>query len=504
MPYDGATNYIDGRWMPAVSGETFQSRNPACAEQVIGRFARSCKVDVAHAVDSAKRAFPKWRATPAPARGAILQRMGRLLEERKEELARQMVAEMGKVLVEARGDVQEAIDMAYYIAAFGRMPSGQVVPSEREDIFCMGRRVPVGVVGAITPWNFPIAIPSWKIFPALLAGNTVVLKPAEDTPGLAAAFVEMLAEAGIPDGVVNLVTGFGEEAGAALAEHPGVDVVSFTGSTEVGRGIARRCGELMKRVSCELGGKNAIVVLEGANIELAVKGALWSAFGTSGQRCTAASRIIVQKAIKKEFRDALVARTQALRIGCGLDPVNEIGPVINEKQLARIHSYIEIGRNEGAKVLTGGRVLSEPEFAGGFFYAPTVLDNVCPRMRVAQEEIFGPVTGLIEVASFEDALVAANSTSYGLSLSLYTSDIRRAFRGIDELDSGIVYVNLPTTGAEIQLPFGGVKETGNGHREAGWTAMDYCTEWKAVYVNYSGASDLVRAQIDTQSEKKAA
>lgn len=498
MQSDGATNYIDGKWSQARSGETFESRNPACVDQVLGRFARSRESDIADAVLAASRRFPQWRATPAPARAAILARMGRLLEDRKEELARQMVAEMGKVLVEARGDVQEAIDMAYYIAAFGRMPDGQVVPSERPDIFCMARRVPVGVVGLITPWNFPIAIPSWKMFPALLAGNTIVFKPAEDTPGLAVSFIEMLVEAGIPAGVVNLVTGFGEEAGAALVEHPEVAAISFTGSTDTGRIIASRCGELMKRVSCELGGKNAIVVLDDADIELAVKGALWSAFGTSGQRCTAASRLIVQSGVKKPFRDALIARTQSLKIGDGLDPATEIGPVVNRSQLERIHSYMEVAHMEGAKVLTGGRILSEPEFAAGCFYAPTVLDNVTPHMRVAQEEIFGPVTGIIEVDSFEQALEAANSTSYGLSLSLYTADIHRAFQGIDNLDAGIVYVNLPTSGAEIQLPFGGVKNTGNGHREAGWTAMDYCTEWKSVYINYSGASDLVRAQIDTQ------
>jgi aldehyde dehydrogenase (NAD+) len=409
-----------------------------------------------------------------------------------------MVAEMGKVLIEARGDVQEAIDMAYYVAGMGRMPDGHVVPSERPDIFCMARRVPVGVVGLITPWNFPIAIPSWKMFPALLAGNTIVFKPAEDTPGLAVSFVEMLAEAGIPSGVVNLVTGIGEEAGAAVVDHPGVAAISFTGSTHTGRHIASRCGELMKRVSCELGGKNAIVVLDDANIELAVKGALWSAFGTSGQRCTAASRLIVQRGIKKQFRDALISRTQALKIGDGLDPATEVGPVVNRSQLDRIHSYMDVAHNEGAKVLTGGRILSEPEFAGGCYYMPTVLDNVTPQMRVAQEEIFGPVTGIIEVESFEQAIAAANSTSYGLSLSLYTGDVQRAFQGIDQLEAGIVYVNLPTSGAEIQLPFGGVKNTGNGHREAGWTAMDYCTEWKSVYINYSGANELVRAQIDTQ------
>jgi acyl-CoA reductase-like NAD-dependent aldehyde dehydrogenase len=496
--HDGKTNYIGGEWRAARSGQIFESIDPARTDEVLGRYARSQQEDVEAAVAAASAAFPAWRRLPAPARGAILTRMGRLMEARKEELARRMVQEMGKVLVEARGDVQEAIDMAHYIAAFGRLPNGSVVPSEREDIFCMAQRVPVGVVGLITPWNFPIAIPSWKMFPALLAGNTVVFKPAEDTPGLGVTFVELLIEAGIPPGVVNIVTGYGSEAGAALVEAPGVATISFTGSTEVGRRIAGRCGQLMKRVSCELGGKNAIVVLEDANLELALKGALWSAFGTAGQRCTAASRLIVQRGVKARFRDALVDRTKALRMGAGADPAAEIGPVVNRKQLERIHGYVEIGRAEGAKVLTGGRVLDEAEFARGCFYAPTILDRVEIGMRVAQEEIFGPVTGLIEVGSLDEAIAAANSTPYGLSLSLYTRDVHRAFRAMQELEAGIVYINLPTSGAEIQLPFGGVKQTGNGHREAGWMAMDYCTEWKSVYVNYAETAELVRAQIDTQ------
>ncbi|MCS6777542.1 MAG: aldehyde dehydrogenase family protein [Chloroherpetonaceae bacterium] len=499
----GRTNYIGGEWRPAVSGETFVSVNPARTEEVLGTYARSQAEDVAAAVAAAQAAYPEWRRTPAPARGAILFRMGQLLEQHKESLARQMVHEMGKVLVEARGDVQEAIDMAYYMAAFGRLPNGYLVPSERPDMFCAAQRVPVGVVGMITPWNFPIAIPSWKMFPALLAGNTVVLKPAEDTPGLAVRFVELLVEAGIPPGVVNLVTGYGPEAGAALVESPGVAVISFTGSTEVGRLIAGRCGQLMKRVSCELGGKNAIVVLDDADLELALKGALWSAFGTAGQRCTAASRLLVHRSVKAQFRDALVERTRALRIGVGIDPEAQIGPVINREQLERIHQYVQIGQSEGATLLVGGRILDEPEFRPGCFYAPTVFDNMHMDMRIAQEEIFGPVTGIVEVNNLEDAITKANATQYGLSLSLYTRDVHRAFRAMQELEAGLVYINLPTSGAEIQLPFGGVKQTGNGNREAGWTAMDYCTEWKSIYVNYSSASELIRAQIDTQPDGQA-
>ena len=497
MQFDGATNFIDGQWQPALSGRTFPSTNPADDRDTIGVFARGEAADVAIAVEAATRALPAWRKLPAPSRGAILTRMGRLMEAQKEELSLQMVREMGKVLTEARGDVQEAIDMAFHIAAFGRLPMGYTVPSERADMFCMAQRVPIGVAGLITPWNFPIAIPSWKMFPALLAGNTVVLKPAEDTPGLAASFVDLLTQAGAPSGVVNLVTGFGEEAGAALVEHPGVGVISFTGSTETGRTIAGRCGQSMKRVSCELGGKNAIVVMDDASVDLAVKGALWSAFGTAGQRCTAASRLIVHRSAKAKFRDALVDQTRALKMGVGADPDTQIGPVVNRTQLARIHDYVGIGVGEGAKVLTGGKILDEGDYARGSFYAPTIFDDMTLDMRVAQEEIFGPVTGIVEVGSLEEALYAANATQYGLSLSLYTRDVTRAFRAIEELEAGIVYINLPTSGAEIQLPFGGVKNTGNGHREAGAGAMDYCTEWKSVYVNYSNSEELVRAQIDT-------
>ena len=496
--YDGKTNLIGGEWSSAQDGQTFESRNPARTHEALGLFARSKGPDVEAAVAAAAKAYPDWRRTPAPVRGAALFRMGQLLEREKERLSRLMVDEMGKVLIEARGDVQEAIDMAYYIAAFGRMPNGSVVPSERAAMYCTAQRVPVGVVGLITPWNFPIAIPSWKMFPALLAGNTVVLKPAEDTPALAVEFVQLSIEAGIPAGVVNLVTGYGAEAGAALVESPGVSTISFTGSTEVGRQIASRCGQLMKRVSCELGGKNAIVVMDDANVELALKGALWSAFGTAGQRCTAASRLIVHRDVKRKFRDELVDRTRAIRMGVGIDPEAQIGPVINRKQLERIHRYVGIGQAEGAKTLIGGNILTEGVFGDGCFYAPTVLDEMTLSMRVAQEEIFGPVTGIIEVGSLEEAIDAANATQYGLSLSLYTQNVSRAFRAMQELEAGLVYINLPTSGAEIQLPFGGTKNTGNGHREAGWMAMDYCTEWKSVYVNFAESAELVRAQIDTQ------
>jgi alpha-ketoglutaric semialdehyde dehydrogenase len=494
-------NYIGGKWVKARSGQTFASTNPANEGEVIGHFALSGPDDVKDAVDAAAKAFPEWRKTPAPYRAELLMRAGRLLETRKEEIARTMVREMGKVLKEARGDVQEAIDMAYYMAGEGRRLMGATVPSELPNKFAMAVRAPMGVVGVITPWNFPVAIPSWKMFPALVAGNTVVFKPATDTPMCALMLVEVLIEAGFPPGVVNFVTGGGGKVGMALVEDPRVRCISITGSTPVGKQVAGRCGELMKRISCELGGKNAICVMEDADVDLAVEGALWGAFGTAGQRCTAASRIIVHKARYKEFADKLVARTKALKLGNGLEQDIDVGPVVNKSQLESVHEYVEIGKKEGATLLCGGNILKDGDYSKGFFHEPTVFGDVKPTMRIAQEEIFGPVTAIIPCDNFEQALEIANGTEYGLSLSMYTKDVDRAFTAIEEFESGIVYINAPTIGAEIQLPFGGVKQTGNGHREAGIGGIDQFTEWKAVYIDYSGR--LQKAQIDTHGVSPA-
>ena len=462
---------------------------------MIGVFPRSDARDVAAAVEAAARAFPAWRRTPQPARGDVLRRAALILRKRKEDLARLMTREMGKVLVEARGDVQEAIDMADYMAGEGRRPNGETVPSELTDKMCFAWREPIGVVGLITPWNFPVAIPSWKLFPALVAGNAIVLKPAEDTPLCAARLVEALLEAGLPPGVVNVVHGIGEEAGAALVAHQDVRAISFTGSGEVGRLVAAEAGRQLKRVSLELGGKNAIVVLDDADLDLALDGAVWAAFGTTGQRCTAASRMIVHQKVLGDFTERLRARAERLEIGDGLRDGVEVGPIVNDKQLRRVHSYTEVGVAEGARLVTGGAVLDTGELARGHFYAPTIFDGVAPGMRIAQEEIFGPTVSVIAAGSPEEALDAANATAYGLSLSIYTRDLNRAFRAMRELQAGIVYVNAPTIGAEIQLPFGGIKGTGNGHREAGTTALEQFSEWKSVYVDYSGR--LQRAQIDS-------
>ena len=489
-------NYIDGEWKTAIKGETFESTNPARRSEVVGIFQRSTAADVTLAVDAAVRARAMWRSVPLPERGDLLYRVARLLEERKEELARLETREMGKVLKEGRGDVQEAIDMATYIAGEGRRFFGHTIPSELRNKFCMTVRQPLGVVGLITPWNFPIAIPCWKLMPALLCGNTVVFKPAEDTPACATRLVEILIEAGIPKGVVNLVTGYGEEAGEPLLHDPRVSAISFTGSTDVGRHIAETCGRNLKRVSLEMGGKNAIVVMNDADIDLAIDGAVWGGFGTSGQRCTAASRLIVQRGVLKDVQERLVARAEALRVGEGLDSAIDMGPVVNQTQLERVHSYTGVGTAEGAKLLTGGRILTDAGLGEGNFYAPTIFGDVTPTMRIAQEEIFGPTVSVMPVDTFEDALAVANSTNFGLSLAIYTHDVNRAFRAINELEAGIVYVNAPTIGAEIQLPFGGIKGTGNGHREAGPSAIEEYSEVKSVFIDYSG--QLQRAQIDNR------
>ena len=487
-------NYINGKWIEAKSGKTFENRNPADRRDLIGLFPASGPEDVEEAVSAARNAFGEWRLVPAPKRGEILYRVGELLRQRKEEIARAMTREMGKVLKETRGDVQEGIDTAYYTAGEGRRLFGETTPSELPDKFAMSVRVPVGVCGLITPWNFPMAIPTWKIFPALLCGNTVVLKPAEDTPHTAVKLFEILEEAGVPPGVANLVHGVGEEAGAALVRHRDVRLISFTGSTAVGREIAAVCGQSLKRVSLEMGGKNGQIVMEDADLKLALEGALWGAFGTTGQRCTATSRLILHRQIKKELTDMLVERAEKIKIGDGLDESVEMGPLINEAAREKVHGYIQIGKEEGARLLTGGTVYEEGKRRQGYFYRPTLFDRVTPDMRIAQEEIFGPVLSVIEVQSFEQAIEVLNGTPYGLSSSIYTRDVGRAFRALRDIEAGITYINGPTIGAEVHLPFGGVKETGNGHREAGTTVYDIFSEWKSVYIDYSGR--LQKAQID--------
>jgi alpha-ketoglutaric semialdehyde dehydrogenase len=487
-------NYINGEWIEARGGRAIENRNPANTDEMIGMFPASSREDVALAVEAAQAAYQKWRLTPAPKRGEILFRAAEILLQRKEDYARQMTQEMGKVLAETRGDVQEAVDMTYLMAGEGRRQFGQTTPSELPNKFAMAVRMPVGVAGLITPWNFPMAIPSWKVMPALVCGNAVVLKPAGDTPLSTYNLTQALEEAGLPRGVLNVVFGTGQQVGSAILNHPGVTLVSFTGSTEVGRIVSQACAPAFKKCHLEMGGKNIIIVMNDANLDLAVDGAIWGGFGTTGQRCTAASRLAVHKSVYREFVEKFVARAKALRVGDGLNPSTEMGPCINEQQLHTVMSYVEIGRNEGAKLATGGHRLQGGALARGWFHEPTVFIDCDPKMRVCQEEIFGPVVCLIPFDRFDDALAIANGVSYGLSASIYTRNVNNAFRAQRDLETGIVYVNAPTIGAEVHLPFGGTKNTGNGHRESGLAALDFYSDWKTLYIDYSDR--LQRAQID--------
>ncbi len=488
-------NLIGGRWIPSKTGKTFPNINPARTDDVVGEFQASNAEDVDAAVSAAAEAWKTWRLVPAPKRAEILYRAGALLAERKEQYARDMTREMGKVLAETRGDVQEAIDTAFYMAGEGRRLFGQTTPSELQNKFAMSVRMPVGVCGMIAPWNFPMAIPSWKLLPALVCGNTCVIKPAHETPLSTLNLVQALVDAGLPPGVVNVVTGSGSQVGMPLVEHPLVRAISFTGSSEVGRLVGQTAAAHYKPCSLEMGGKNAMIVLEDANLDLALDGALWGAFGTTGQRCTATSRIIVHRSIAQEFTARLAARAEALKIGDGLDESVQMGPQINRQQIETSTHYCKIAREEGAQILTGGHPLSHGALANGHFFAPTVVAGVTSGMRIAQEEVFGPVVSVLKCADFDEAIEIANNIPYGLSTAIYTRDVNRAFRAIRDLEAGITYVNAPTIGAEVHLPFGGVKQTGNGHREGGIGAIDFYTTWKSVYVDFS--DKLQRAQIDT-------
>ena len=487
-------NYIDGEWTDARSNSATENRNPANSDDLVGMFPASNAEDVSRAVEAAAEAYKKWRLVPAPKRAEILYRAAELLVRRKEEFARDMTREMGKVLAETRGDVQEAIDMTYYMAGEGRRQFGKTTPSELPNKVAMCVRQPIGPCGLITPWNFPMAIPSWKLMPALVLGNTAVIKPAQETPLSVYNLLEVLNEAGIPRGVVNLVSGAGSVCGQAMLKHPEVKVVSFTGSTEVGIRVSEACAPLLRPCHLELGGKNIILVMDDANLDLAVDGCIWGGFGTTGQRCTAASRVGVQKRIYREFMDRFTARAKALKVGDGLDPTTDMGPAISKKQLETVMQYVEIGKNEGAKLAAGGHRLEGGAYAKGWFHEPTIFADVAPTMRIAQEEIFGPVVSVIPVDNLANAIEVANGVAYGLSSAIYTRDVNAAFAAMRDLHTGIVYVNAPTIGAETHLPFGGTKQTGNGHRESGDAALDFYSEWKTIYVDYSDR--LQRAQID--------
>ncbi len=490
-------NYIGGEWVAPTSGDYIENRNPADTRELVGRFPASNADDVNRAVAAAKEAYNGWRKTPAPRRAEILFKAGEILIQRKDEYSRAMTREMGKILKETSGDVQEAIDMTYFIAGEGRRLHGFTTKAELPNKYAMCSREPIGICGLITPWNFPMAIPSWKILPALVCGNTVVIKPAEDTPLSTYNFVDALIDAGLPPGVVNIVSGYGEAAGAALTNHKDVRLISFTGSTETGRIVATAAAQNDKICSLEMGGKNVIMIMEDADLTLAVEGVLWGAFGTSGQRCTAASRVVVHKKVAKKFTDMLVEGAKGLRLGNGLSAKTDIGPVINGEAMSKILGYIEIGKTEDrAKLLCGGNRATKGDLKHGYFIEPTIFGGVKPEMRIAQEEIFGPVVSILECRDLEDAIEIANNVRYGLSASIYTKDVNRAFRAMEDMFTGIFYINASTIGAEVHLPFGGTKATGNGHREGGTQALDIFSEWKSVYVDYSGK--LQRAQIDTE------
>ncbi|HVF41034.1 MAG TPA: aldehyde dehydrogenase family protein [Gemmatimonadaceae bacterium] len=487
-------NFIAGAWVPPDSGEYFQNINPADTKDLIGEFPLSGLTDVNRAVKSAKRGFAQWRATPAPARGDVLRVVGDLLSKRKEEIANAMTREMGKPLTETRGDVQEGIDTAYYAASEGRRLFGRTVPSELRNKWAMSYRRPIGVAGIICPFNFPLAIPTWKMFPALVCGNPCIFKPAEDVPHTGTLLVEILLEAGLPPEVIQLVHGRGEDAGAAIVEHAEIPLISFTGSTAVGSLVGETCGRMHKRLSLEMGGKNAQIVMDDADLDLALEGALWGAFGTTGQRCTATSRLILQKGIHDRFLGMLIDKTRSLKVGDGRRDGTDVGPLINEDSLKKVESYIDIGQADGADLLCGGRRAAGSGLENGNFFEPTIFSRVEPGFRVEQEEIFGPVLCVIRVSSAEEAFAVNNDVKYGLSSSIYTGNVNTAFRALSELDNGITYVNAPTIGAEAHLPFGGVKQTGNGHREGGWQVYEFYSETKVGYADFSGS--LQRAQID--------
>ena len=494
-------NFVNGEWVGSTTGRTFENRNPANREDLVGTFQDSSAEDVDAAIDIAEKAYARWRLVPAPRRADYLYRVGELLRRDKEKIAREMTREMGKVLAETRGDVQEAIDMAYLMAGEGRRLFGVTTPSELPNKFAMAVRMPLGVAGLITPWNFPIAIPAWKTMPALVAGNTVVIKPASLSPLSVIMLAELFEEAGLPPGVFNVVTGGGRQVGEPMLKNDLVKVVSFTGSTDVGREISVACAPNFKHVHLEMGGKNVIIVMDDADLDLAVDGALWGAFGTTGQRCTASSRIVVHDAVYDAFMEKLATRARSMRIGDGLDESVEMGPSVSASQLKTVEKYVQIGIEEGAELVTGGHVLTEEkdgfDYSQGHFHDPTIFGNVKPEMRVAQEEIFGPVTSVLRCSSLEEAIEVSNGVKYGLSSSIYTRDVHNAFVAMRDMYTGLFYVNAPTIGAETHLPFGGTKQTGNGHREAGVAGIDVFTEWKSIYVDYSGS--LQRAQIDNEA-----
>jgi len=485
-------NYINGEWVDSISGETFENRNPSNIDEIIGLFPRSKKEDVDRAISAALSAFNEWKKVPPSERGKILFEAGRIMDFRKKELAEVISKENGKTVNAAMGDVQSGIDMAFFTAGEGRRWYGKTTHSGLRKRFAMTKRYPIGVVGIITSWNFPMAITCWKTFPALLCGNTVVLKSEENTPETTVHFVKILEDAGLPKGVLNLIHGFGPEAGDALVNHPHVSMISFTGSSAVGRIIGTNCARRLAKVSLELGGKNAVIVSDDADLDLAVDGVVVGAFSLSGQRCTATSRVIVHTNIYDTFLEKLITRTSKLKVGPGSDDKSDVTPLISKKQLERVLGYIERSKKEGARILIGGEQLKGGVYDKGYYISPTIIDNVTPEMEIAREEVFGPVLVIFKAGSYEEAIKIHNASSYGLSASLFTKDVNKAFSFFDDVEAGVCYINAPTYGSEPHMPFGGLKNSGLGYREAGWAAIEAFSEVKTLYVDYSAKIQTVQ------------
>jgi methylmalonic acid semialdehyde dehydrogenase len=479
-------NFIGGKWVESASTKHVDNLNPADTDDRIGVIRLATREEARSAVESAAEAFRGWRATPAPARGRIVARAARLMEEHKEELAALLTREEGKTISEARGELQRAINVAEFCAGESRRMNGETIPSELPSNFAYTIRQPHGVVAVVTPWNFPVAIPVWKLAPALVAGNTVVFKPATLTPGTAVRLVEIFQEAGIPPGVLNLVLGSGSEAGDEVVSHPAVRAISFTGSNQIGVALYEQAARRGVRVQCEMGGKNPVVILEDCDINLAVESTVQGAFGSTGQRCTATSRAIVVDEIADNFIERVVARAESLRLGDGAQAETEVGPIVDAAQFKSVLSYIDIGREDGASLVCGGGPADGAGLRKGYFVKPTVFAGVTPDMRIAREEIFGPVLSVMRARDFEEALQWANDSEYGLSSSIFTSDATRIFRFVEEIETGMTHINSPTTGGEAHVPFGGIKSTGVGAFEQGSTALDFYTELKVVYVDYTG------------------
>jgi len=479
-------NFIRGEWLKSSASKSAPNVNPANTDDVIGDIPLATREEARRAVEAAAEAFAKWRSTPAPTRGRIVAQAARLLEKNKEELAQTLTREEGKTIAESRGELQRSINVAEFCAGESRRLTGETIPSELPLNFAYTIKQPLGVVACVTPWNFPVAIPVWKIAPALVAGNTVVFKPATLTPATATRIVELFEEAGIPPGVLNLILGSGSEAGEEIINHPAVKAVSFTGSNGVGIRLYEQASRRGAKVQCEMGGKNPVVILEDCDIDLAVESTVQGAFGSTGQRCTATSRAVVVNQIADEFVQRIAKRAQSMRIGAGVDPQTEMGPSVDENQFKTVLRYIDVGREDGATMVCGGERVTGDGFDKGYFVQPTLFDHVTPDMRIAREEIFGPVLSVLRVKDFDEAMQVANDSEFGLSSSIFTNDASRIFRFVDDIETGMTHINSPTTGGEAHIPFGGIKGTGIGDREQGSTALDFYTDLKVVYVDYTG------------------